>query len=95
MQPTKGEVNFYNKIKNGSVRAVKGKSDAGDGWRPVCAGSYLGNQCSSTEWGAIAQGLKIVSDLKLRVELMQQYEANEESPPVPIKKKRTRKIKEE
>lgn len=88
MQPTKGEVNLYNQIKGRTVRAVKGKSDVGEGWRPVCAGRYLGNQCSDTENAAINYGIKVVERLKAKVE--------QSSQPVKAaaKQKRIRKAKE-
>lgn len=90
MQPTKGEVNLYNKIKGRKVIAIKGNSSAGEGWRPVCAGHYLGNQCMGSEKDAIAYGVRIVEQLKARV--------LEETPPVlPVvaKKKRNSKKQEQ
>lgn len=90
MQPTKGEVNLYNQIKGRTVRAVKGKSDVGEGWRPVCAGRYLGNQCSDSEKGAINYGIKLVEQLKQKIEQRQMPFLLPEK----VKPKRERKPKE-
>lgn len=86
-KPTKGEVNLYNQIKGGTVRALLGKSSAGDGWRPVCAGVYLGNECKPTEKAAIAYGEKFIAQLKAKVEQQQMPVLIESSD----KKKRSRK----
>jgi hypothetical protein len=86
-KPTKGEVNLYNKLKGGTVRALLGKTSAGDGWRPVCAGIYLGNQCSTTEKAAITYGQKFVEQLKQKIEAQQMPVITQQ----PEKKKRTRR----
>lgn len=63
-----GEKAFYEKIKTGEVRAIRGKSDKGEGWRPVCRGHYLGSACVSTESEAISKGKIFIGELKKRVE---------------------------
>lgn len=63
-----GEKAFYEKIKAGEVRAIRGKSDKGDGWRPVCRGLYLGSACVGTEGEAITKGKIFIGELKKRVE---------------------------
>ena len=75
MQATKGELNLYSKIHGRTVRALRGKSSAGDGWRPVCGGIYLGNQCSDTEKEAIANGVKFVEKLKRLIDTVQKTES--------------------
>lgn len=86
-KPTKGEVNLYNQIKGGTVRALLGKSSAGDGWRPVCAGVYLGNECKTTEKAAISYGEKYFAQLKAKVEQHQVTAvANEKQLPQAVSK---------
>lgn len=68
---TRGEVNLYNHIKDGEVRAIRGNSDKGDGWRPVCRGRYLGGACLTTESAAITNGKIFIAELKKRVEGVQ------------------------
>ena len=65
---TLGEINLYAQIKDGDVRAIRGKSDKGDGWRPVCRGRYLGSACLTTESAAITNGKIFIAELKKRVE---------------------------
>lgn len=67
-----GELAFYEKIKTGEVRALRGKSDKGEGWRPVCRGHYLGSACMPTEAQAISKGKIFMCELKARVEGVQQ-----------------------
>lgn len=65
-----GELAFYEKIKNAEVRAFRGKSDKGEGWRPVCRGHYLGSACMPTEAQAISKGKIFMCELKNRVEVV-------------------------
>lgn len=66
-----GELAFYEKIKASEVRAIRGKSDKGEGWRPVCRGHYLGSACVGTESEAITKGKIFIGELKNRVEGVQ------------------------
>lgn len=66
-----GEKAFYEKMKTGEVRAIRGKSDKGEGWRPVCRGHYLGSACVGTESEAITKGKIFIGELKKRVEGVQ------------------------
>jgi hypothetical protein len=83
-----GELAFYEKIKTGEVRAIRGKSDKGEGWRPVCRGYYLGSACVETEAQAISKGKIFVSELKNRVEGVPQKAVRKSAAP-----KRERKPK--
>lgn len=83
-----GEVAFYEKIKTGEVRAIRGKSDKGEGWRPVCRGHYLGSACVSTEGEAITKGKIFIGELKKRVEGVQPSATKKQAAP-----KRERKTK--
>tara|TARA_R100000656_G_scaffold14096_1_gene14165 strand:- start:24 stop:311 length:288 start_codon:yes stop_codon:yes gene_type:complete len=85
---TLGEINLYAKIKDGEVRAIRGKSDKGDGWRPVCRGRYLGSACLTTESAAITNGKIFIAELKKRVEGVQAKSISK-----PAAQKRTRKPK--
>jgi hypothetical protein len=70
LKASSGDVAFYEKIKTGAVRALLGKSDKGNGWRPVCRGHYLGSDCVSTEAEAIRRGKIFVAELRKRVEVV-------------------------
>lgn len=74
---TSGELAFYEKIKNGEVRAILGKTDKGEGWRPVCKGRYLGAACVSTERQAIRHGKIFIAELKRRVDTANKPSINE------------------
>ena len=65
---TIGDAKLYQKIKGFEVRATIGNSNAGYGWRPVCGGLYIGNECYPSERAAITQGKIIVDSLKRRVD---------------------------
>jgi len=83
-----GEKAFYEKIKTGEVRAIRGNSDKGDGWRPVCRGHYLGSACVDTESEAITKGKIFIGELKKRVEGVQPSATKRQPSP-----KRDRKTK--
>lgn len=65
---TQGEIKLYEKIKGFEVRGLLGNSSAGYGWRPVCGGHYLGNECTHSEKAAITQGKIFISELKRRID---------------------------
>lgn len=65
---TQGEIKLYEKIKGFQVRALLGNSSAGYGWRPVCGGHYLGDECVHSEKYAITLGKIFVDQLKQRVD---------------------------
>ncbi len=83
-----GELAFYEKIKTGDLRAIRGNSEKGEGWRPVCRGHYLGSACVGTEAEAITKGKIFIGELKKRVEGVQPLATKKQSAP-----KRDRKTK--
>lgn len=65
---TEGDKKLLSFIKDREVRAIRGITSAGDGWRPAVGGRYLGRTCVSSEGEAIKQGKIFVSELKRKVE---------------------------
>ncbi len=66
-----GDVALYKQLKNGTVTAVNGNSNAGKGWRPTCKGAYLGREVYSTEKAAVIAGREFLVQLEARVKSMQ------------------------
>lgn len=86
-QATRGEVKLFEHIRGHEVHAIRSYTHAGDGWRPVCRGRYLGVTCSRTEGEALKHGAQFVAQLQRRVDGVP---AEPAKPPV---KKRERKSK--
>ena len=64
---TNGDQKLLNRLQGGTISAVHGNSSAGQGWRPVCKGVYLGNECKSSEQAAINAGKQFLNDLEQRI----------------------------
>lgn len=62
-----GDHALYALLEGKRITATFSRSNAGTGWRPVCNGRFIGNQCSSTEREAIEYGKRVFLDLKSRV----------------------------
>ena len=65
---TIGDAKLYQRIKGFEVRATLGNSSAGYGWRPVCGGVFIGNECFASEKAAVTKGKIYVNDLRRRVD---------------------------
>lgn len=62
-----GDQALYAHFSGKRITATFSRSNAGTGWRRVCNGRFIGNQCSSTERAAIEYGTRVFLDLKSRV----------------------------
>jgi hypothetical protein len=74
---TQGYSILLHKLNGCEVRATLGSSSAGYGWRPVCRGIYLGNECKPSEADALTYGKKWLAELRQKAA----------SVPAPIKSK--------
>jgi hypothetical protein len=68
---SRGDSALYEKLKGAEVRATQGNSSVGYGWRPVCRGVYLGNECKPSEAAALIYGKKWLAELGQKVARLQ------------------------
>lgn len=65
---TAGEKALHSKLQDQKITTNFGTSSAGTGWRPVCKGRYVGDQCFKRESEAQKYGARTLEALKNRVE---------------------------